>query len=65
VSSFIGLAPADNPRVAVAVIVKDAATSSWGAVVAAPVFKRVASFALQRLDVPPSTTEPVTIPTEW
>jgi cell division protein FtsI (penicillin-binding protein 3) len=65
VSSFIGLAPADDPRLAVAVIVKDAATSSWGAVVAAPVFKRVTSFALQRLDVPPSTTEAVTIPTEW
>jgi cell division protein FtsI (penicillin-binding protein 3) len=65
VSSFIGLAPADDPRVAVAVIVDDAQTSSWGATVAAPVFKRVASFALQRLDVPPSTTEPVPIPTGW
>ncbi|MDR1295176.1 MAG: penicillin-binding protein 2 [Bifidobacteriaceae bacterium] len=65
VSSFIGLAPADNPRVAVAVIVNGAQTSSWGATVAAPVFKKVASFALQRLDVPPSTTEPTKIPTTW
>jgi cell division protein FtsI (penicillin-binding protein 3) len=65
VSSFIGLAPANDPRIAVAVIVNDAQTSSWGATVAAPVFKKVASFALQRLDVPPSTDEPVKIPTTW
>jgi cell division protein FtsI (penicillin-binding protein 3) len=65
VSSFIGVAPAEDPRVAVAVIVNDAKDSSWGAVVAAPVFKKVASFALQRLDVPPSTTEPTPIPTSW
>ncbi|MDR1152659.1 MAG: penicillin-binding protein 2 [Bifidobacteriaceae bacterium] len=65
VSSFIGVAPADNPRVAVAVIVNDAKGVSWGATVAAPVFKKVASFALQRLDVPPSTAEPTKIPTTW
>jgi cell division protein FtsI (penicillin-binding protein 3) len=63
VSSFIGVAPADDPRVAVAVIVNGAQSSSWGAVVAAPVFKKVASFALQRLDVPPSTSEPIKMPT--
>jgi cell division protein FtsI (penicillin-binding protein 3) len=65
VSSFIGLAPADNPRVAVAVIVNDAKTSSWGSVVAAPVFKTVTAFALQRLDVAPSTTAATPLPTDW
>jgi cell division protein FtsI (penicillin-binding protein 3) len=65
VSSFIGLAPAEDPQIAVAVIVNNAQTSSWGATVAAPVFKEVAAFALQRLDVPPSTTEPTSIPTTW
>jgi cell division protein FtsI (penicillin-binding protein 3) len=65
VSSFIGVAPAEDPRIAVAVIVNDAKNSSWGATVAAPVFKKVASFALQRLDIPPSTTRPTEISTEW
>ena len=39
-ASFIGVAPADDPRIAVAVILHNPRTSIYGGVVAAPVFSR-------------------------
>ena len=53
VASFIGFAPADHPAVAVAVVL-DQPTPIFGGVVAAPVFREVASYALTRLRVPAS-----------
>ena len=47
-ASFIGVAPADDPRIAVAVIMHNPRSSVWGGTVAAPVFSEVAGFALQR-----------------
>jgi cell division protein FtsI (penicillin-binding protein 3) len=57
-ASFIGTAPADNPRIAVAVIMNNPRSSQWGGTVAAPVFSKVAGYALQMLKVPPSGTAP-------
>ncbi len=67
VASFVGIAPADNPRVVVSVILYDPQSSIYGGVVAAPVFKDVATFALQALRVPPSadTTALTQYPITW
>lgn len=52
VSSFIGFAPANNPRLVIAVVVTRPKGSHWGATVAAPVFKEIGEKALWYLKVP-------------
>ncbi|MES1171970.1 MAG: penicillin-binding protein 2 [Bacteroidota bacterium] len=54
VSSFIGFAPADNPRVAIAVLVDEPQGGHLGGAVAAPIFREIAEQALRYLHVPPS-----------
>jgi membrane peptidoglycan carboxypeptidase len=53
VASFVGFAPARNPRVVVLVTVDEPQGTIWGGVVAAPAFAQIAEFALQYLQVPP------------
>lgn len=65
VSSFVGVAPADDPRIVVSVFIWDPKSSIWGGVVAAPVFSDVATFALQALRVPPSGPREEMYPTTW
>lgn len=65
VASFIGVAPADDPRIVVSVILYDPKSSIWGGEVAAPVFKNVAAFTLQALRVPPSGSEADPYPLTW
>lgn len=65
VASFIGIAPADDPRIVVSVILYDPKSSIWGGEVAAPVFKNVAAFTLQALRVPPSGSEADLYPLTW
>ncbi|WP_234989301.1 penicillin-binding protein 2 [Demequina sp. NBRC 110052] len=65
VASFVGVAPADDPRIVVSVIMLNPSTSIWGGTVAAPVFRDVATFTLQSLGVPPSTGEANPYPTSW
>ncbi|HEX6208582.1 MAG TPA: penicillin-binding protein 2 [Actinomycetota bacterium] len=55
VASFIGFAPADEPRIVVAAML-DEPDTVYGGVAAAPLFREVARFALADLQVPP--TEP-------
>ncbi|OGS91490.1 MAG: cell division protein [Gallionellales bacterium GWA2_60_18] len=53
VSSFVGLAPASNPRLVVAVMIDEPDNGKYyGGLVAAPVFSKVTGAALQALDVP-------------
>ena len=53
VASFVGLAPASNPRLVVAVMIDDpAGTEYYGGEVAAPVFSKITSAALHALNVP-------------
>jgi cell division protein FtsI (penicillin-binding protein 3) len=53
VASFVGLAPASNPRLIVAVMVDDPSGEQYyGGQVAAPVFSHVMSAALRLLNVP-------------
>ena len=65
VASFVGIAPADNPSVVVSVILYDPKSSIYGGDVAAPVFKDVATFALQTLRVPPSAGTLTQYPITW
>ncbi len=52
VASFIGFAPAQDPRLLVAVIVDQPQGDYYGGSVAAPAFGEIASFALPYLGVP-------------
>ena len=52
VASFIGFAPADDPRLLVAVIVDQPQGEIYGGSVAAPAFGEIAEFALPYLGVP-------------
>ncbi len=56
---FAGLVPVDNPRFAMAVVLKDPETSTGytGGLVSAPVFKNVMEGALRLMDVPPDDIE--------
>jgi cell division protein FtsI/penicillin-binding protein 2 len=57
VASFVGLVPARKPRLAVLVMVDEPHGQIWGGVVAAPIFRDIARFALQYLEVPPDAPE--------
>lgn len=52
VSSFVGFVPADEPRLAMIVVIYEPKGQIYGGVVAAPVFKKVAEQALSYLGVP-------------
>jgi cell division protein FtsI (penicillin-binding protein 3) len=64
-SSFIGMAPAEKPAFVMAVSVHNPKTSTYGSVVAGPVFKKVMTYALANNKVPPSTSNPPKLPVEW
>jgi cell division protein FtsI (penicillin-binding protein 3) len=56
ISSFIGMAPADNPRIVAMVVIdepKGGGIMGNGGIVAAPAFSKVAEDALRMLQVPP------------
>jgi cell division protein FtsI/penicillin-binding protein 2 len=53
VASFMGFAPAQNPRLLVGVIVDQPQGDIYGGSVAAPAFGEIAEFALGYLGVPP------------
>jgi cell division protein FtsI (penicillin-binding protein 3) len=60
VSSFVGMAPASDPRLLVAVMIDEPeGREYYGGLVAAPVFRAVISDALRMLSVPPDA--PMTI----
>jgi cell division protein FtsI/penicillin-binding protein 2 len=53
VASFIGFAPARNPRLLVQVMVDEPQGAIYGGVVAAPAFQKILAFALPYLRIPP------------
>lgn len=55
-SSFVGFVPADRPRVAVIVIVREPKGQYYGGLVAAPLFKEIAEQTLAYLNVPREDT---------
>ena len=54
ISSFVGFAPADSPRLVILVMIDNPKGLHWGSVVAAPVFQQIAKKALRYLNVPSS-----------
>jgi cell division protein FtsI/penicillin-binding protein 2 len=54
VASFIGMAPASDPKLLTAVVVDEPQSGSiYGGTVAAPAFGQIMSFALPYLGIPP------------
>ena len=66
VSSFVGMAPASNPRLVIAVMLDEpSAGQHFGGAVAAPVFSAVMGGALRILGVPPDAPlKPLELPPE-
>ena len=58
-ASFIGFAPASDPKLLCAVVVDEPRTGSiFGGTVAAPAFGQIMSFALPYMDIAPGRTRP-------
>jgi cell division protein FtsI (penicillin-binding protein 3) len=55
VASFVGIVPANDPRLVIGVMVDEPQPVHFGGLVAAPVFKEIAEAALRYLGIPPST----------
>lgn len=53
VSSFVGFAPAEDPAVAILVMIDEPEGEAWGGSVAAPVFSAIGREVLHYLKVPP------------
>jgi cell division protein FtsI (penicillin-binding protein 3) len=66
ISSFVGFAPASNPRLVIAVMIDEPSAGQYfGGAVAAPVFAHVMQGALRMLRVPhDAPLEPVAVPGE-
>ncbi len=56
-ASFIGFAPADNPRYVISVTIQAPQGMHWGGVLGGPVFKDVMSYVLEAKHIPPSNTK--------
>ena len=63
--SFVGFAPADDPRFTIYVVVQNPATDGGGGSIAGPAFSKIMSYALRRYAVPPTGTKPSSLPLEW
>jgi cell division protein FtsI (penicillin-binding protein 3) len=61
-SSYIGMAPGNNPQIVVAVNVQNPKKGDvFGDVVAGPVFYQVMKFALQTMKIPPDGAQPANV----
>lgn len=65
VASFVGMAPADKPELVVSVMLERPVNGHYGGEVAAPVFKKVMTFALQRMRILPTTKLINRLPLKW
>jgi len=55
ISSFLGFAPADNPRLVILVVIDEPVGAHYGGTVAGPAFQNIAHETLQHLNIPPET----------
>jgi cell division protein FtsI/penicillin-binding protein 2 len=53
VASFVGFAPADDPKLLISIMVDEPQGGIYGGQVAAPAFEKIAGFALQYQKIPP------------
>ncbi len=58
VSSFVGMAPLEDPRLAILVVMDEPREGYYGGMVAAPVFRRIAQEVLGYLNVKPGAPTP-------
>lgn len=65
IASFIGMAPAENPEIVVAISIHHPKNGRWGGRLAGPVFKEVAQYALQDRNIAPSEGAMKKLPVEW
>ena len=54
-ASFVGIAPVSNPRLVMAVVLRDPKGQHFGGVVAAPLFAEVMKECLRLLNIPPDS----------
>ncbi len=57
-SSFIGFVPADAPRFVILVVIDSPRNATYGGIVAAPVFRQIAEYGLDRLGLRIASTSP-------
>jgi len=63
VLSFVGFAPADEPRLVMLVMLDEPKNEKWGSEAAAPIFSAIGAEVLRYLDVQPQDTAPLAIVT--
>jgi len=63
VLSFVGFAPADEPRIVMLVMLDEPKNEKWGSEAAAPIFSAIGAEVLRYLDVPPRDVAPLAIVT--
>ena len=56
ISSFVGFAPADNPAIAVLIVINEPDHYYYGGTVAAPAFRKITHATLNHLNIPPKGT---------
>ena len=54
-ASFVGFTPADDPKLAILVLIDEPQGKYYGGTVAAPVFRRIARETLNYLNIPPNS----------
>jgi cell division protein FtsI (penicillin-binding protein 3) len=65
-SSFLGFAPAENPRITVSCVIQNPTRGSYfGGSICGPVFQQVMTFALKSLGVPPSGQPAPQLPVQF
>jgi cell division protein FtsI (penicillin-binding protein 3) len=63
VLSFIGFVPAEEPRLALLVLLDEPKNEKWGSEAAAPIFAAIAGPVMRYLEVPPRDAAPIQIVT--
>ena len=61
IASFVGLVPAEDPKLAVVVIIDEPEGRGFGGTVSAPVFREITSWTLKYLGIAPSQRRPVKV----
>jgi len=64
-ASFIGVVPIDKPSLVTAVIIHGPRGAHFGSLVSAPVFKKVTTYALAHLRIPPTPFKQSHLPVKW
>lgn len=57
IASYVGFGPVDNPRFVILVKIDHPTVEPWGSLVAAPVFRAIASELFRYYHIPPSTSQ--------